>query len=183
MSRKAQTEVIGLAFIVMLMIIGIVLAVIFLKPAKVDTASRNKQLANAFLNALTSEKLEVADCKQGVVMRDLLVDCAVPPPAAGATDMRTKCPPKPPANPTQKEYCTKAEEVARTILQRTFEAERIPYRFKVSGGSASGQGWTVQPSSGQQCSGGSDRVQMTFFLPPKQPGPPVSLELQLCEAK
>ncbi|MBI3052100.1 hypothetical protein HYY74_06645 [Candidatus Woesearchaeota archaeon] len=172
MSRKGQTEVIGLAFIVMLMIIGIILAVIFLKPSKVDTASRNKQLANAFLNALTSEKLEVAECKQGVVMRDLLVDCAM---AAGPPDMRARC------KDGSTTYCTKAKEISLDILRRSFEAERIPYNFKVQGA----EGWTVQPSAGSvKCSPGSDRVQMTFPLPSKLgPGHQVELTLQVCETK
>ena len=104
MNKKAQFEMIGLAIVVMLVVLGMFIAIRFKmieQPTDTQKEYSQTQLASNFLNTLILTN--IPDCGDRL-MRELLIDCA---------DTRAiNC-------PDGKDSCTKANETIDKILSQT----------------------------------------------------------------
>lgn len=108
MNKKAQFELIGLAIVVMLVILGMFIAIKLQaskQPLRMEREYGQVQLASNFLNTMVSTN---TDCAERL-MRELLVDCA---------DLRAiKCIDR----TLEKDSCKKAEELIDKILLETLK--------------------------------------------------------------
>lgn len=149
-SRKAQMEILGLAVVVILLIIGMLFAMKYMiKKPEIRTEASDKQLAIAFLNTLTADKLEVTDCKQGVELKELLQDCTSP------AERKSMC------SDGTTAYCIKAGDVTKSILKDTLGTMKKEYDFKLQKADKSA---LISAASGK-CTSGSNKVQVTYPLP------------------
>ncbi len=160
MNKKAQTEMIGLAIIVMIMLVGMVFAMKFLvKNPEIRSELSDKQIGIAFLNTLLSDKLEVDECKGGVELKEMIQDCSseIPNHCGDGTT-----------------YCDKAKEVAATIFRDSFEEREKPYLFRVMQVDTHDKPCTdsflkkmieLPETTLHKCSEGTDRVLVNYPLP------------------
>ncbi len=171
MARKGQTEIIGIAIIVLILIVGAIFALAFLKPKPADRSAEHKQRANAFLNVLLSEKLDVTsfNCKKGVELRDLFADCAIP----DADPSHNKCG----GAPGAKTYCEKGIELANEILQKTYVKEKVKHYlyYKLSTSPTA-----IKPISGNGCSASKSQDQVSYHIPTSS-AVTVSLTMVICD--
>lgn len=113
--KKSQTEIMGLAIIVVIIIFGVLLALIFFKPSQSIKADiTDSTLASSMLTVIAETTL---DCKQTELI-SLLQDCA--------------------ENVENKQYCNAADTDAcgkvigiinESILQKTLEVWNKKYSF------------------------------------------------------
>ncbi len=151
-SRKAQMEILGLAVVVILLIIGMLFAMKYMiKKPEIRTEASDKQLAIAFLNTLLADKLEVTDCKQGVELKELLQDCTSP------VERKNMC------SDGTTAYCTKAGDVTKSILTSTFGTMKKEYKFELKKVDKSAPPLISAESS--KCTSNSNKVQVTYPLP------------------
>ncbi|MBI2133203.1 hypothetical protein HYU11_00825 [Candidatus Woesearchaeota archaeon] len=153
---RAQTEMIGLAIIVLIMIIGMVFAMKFLiKEPKILSDAGDKQVATAFLNTLLSDKLEVNECKVGVELKELIQDCSTPP------ELPNRC-----ADNTIT-YCQKAETVIKGILEGSLKPRKKEYEFYLCSkdlkNCAPGKAVIEDVSNQRMCR--QDKTQVIYPLP------------------
>ncbi len=158
--KKAQTEMIGLAIIVMIMLVAMIFAVKFMiKAPEVKSELSDKQIGIAMLNTILSDKLEVDDCKGGVELKELIQDCAA---TAG---LENKC------SDDSTTYCDKAKEVAKELFENSFGTRKKPYQFKLvqvdlhdrACIDAPRRTMIDIPETGNPCSG--DKVLVNYPLP------------------
>lgn len=162
--QKSQMEIMGLAIMVVLALIGMLFAVKYMATEEQPrTEASDRQIAAAFLNTMLADKLEVASCKQGVELKELLQDCTAP----SEPDLRNTC-------SDGKTYCDTAKEVSAQLLKGAFEKRKKNYEFKLyTAGSA------IPIISHQEgCKPESDRVQSTYPMPTKYET--IFLTLTLC---
>jgi hypothetical protein len=104
MNKRAQFELIGLAIVVMLVVLGMFIVIrlqMFRQPTTVQTTYSQTQLASNFLNTLL---LTNTDCGDRLV-RELLIDCA---------DLRAiRC--------NGETSCQRAETILDQILSQTLD--------------------------------------------------------------
>ncbi len=103
MNKKAQFEMIGLAIVVILIVLGMFIAIrlkMIEPPTNTQKEYAQTQLASNFLNTLI---LTNTDCGDRL-MRELLIDCA----DTGAINC-----------PDGKDSCKKADEIMDKILSQT----------------------------------------------------------------
>lgn len=157
-------EIMGLAIVVVLALVGMLFAVKYMASGETPRAeASDRQLSTAFLNTMLADKLEVAGCKQGVELKELFQDCTAPT----EPDLRNTC-------SDGKTYCDKAKEVSEQLLKDTFEKRHKTYEFRVYTSSQ------ATPIIGIQdgCKPDSDRAQSTYPMPTKYET--VFLTLALC---
>lgn len=112
--KRAQMEILGLAIVVVLVILGMLFVIKFMslqEPGNLRQPVVQSQTAASYITAYL--KTNVPDCR-GLTVTDLLQDCAV---GGGIT-----C-------EDGSDSCRKAEEVAEEVFSRTFEVWRQPYYF------------------------------------------------------
>lgn len=108
MNKKAQFELIGLAIVVMLVILGMFIAIklqMLSKPSSIEREYGQIQLASNFLNTLLSTN---TDCGERLV-RTLLLDCADTRAIICVEDG------------TVKSSCQKADETIDLVLSPTLK--------------------------------------------------------------
>ncbi len=120
--RKAQMEILGLAIVVLLLILGMVFVVKFV--AMTDKGSVRKEVADSQIASnyiATYLDTTVPECSK-LTIKELLMDCAEnnPGPAGGTIDCDggTKS-------------CEMAEGIATTVFSKTFDQQKKPYYFSV----------------------------------------------------
>ena len=119
MNKKSQMEIMGLAIIIVIVILGLVLAMrLFGGKAAAKPDAMERQLASSFIKSALSDKFDVG-CKEGVSLKDLYEDCAKP--------VQNKC-----SDVSQTKYCDSAKIVTGKLLKSTFEKRNMKYTFKVN---------------------------------------------------
>ncbi|MBI2142005.1 hypothetical protein HYU15_00770 [Candidatus Woesearchaeota archaeon] len=162
MSKKSQMEIMGLAIIVVLALVGMFFALKYMGGEETPRAeASDRQIAAAFLNTMLSDKLEVADCKQGVELKEMLQDCTAPT----EPDIRNTC-----SDGTT--YCDKAKEVSGHLLKDALEKRNKDYEFRLYTGAKT----IISHQKG--CKPDSDRAQSTYPMPTKYET--IFLTLALC---
>jgi len=117
MNKRAQMEILGLAIIVVLIMLGVLFAIQFVLRAPPEQAAqeyRESQLAASLVTTMLST---TTACRDATVA-ELLQDCAV--------FTRISCP--------QGNSCDEAKVVIGQILVGTLETWERDYRFAISGG-------------------------------------------------
>ena len=110
--KKAQMEILGLAIVVVLLILGMVFVIEFIvtkKPSNLKKDIVESQVASNYLS--TYLDTSVPECNS-LTITELLQDCA----AQGGI----KC-------QDSKPSCDKAKEVAQAIFARTFDQRKLRY--------------------------------------------------------
>ena len=119
-SKKSQMEILGLAIVIVLLILGLVFVIKFValkKPSTIKQEVSQSELATGYLS--TYLDTSVPECN-GLTISELLQDCAA---RGGIT-----CP----SSTTILSSCEKAEEVADIIFSQTFKIWKLPYELKAS---------------------------------------------------
>ena len=117
--RKAQMEIMGLAIIVVIIIFGILLSLIFFKPAdsSLKTDVTDSTLASNMLSMILKTTL---DCKD-LELESLLQDCA-----EGASN-KEYC------NVNDRDPCAKVEGIIRDdLLKKTLDVWKKQYTFRAA---------------------------------------------------
>lgn len=112
--KKAQMEILGLAIVVVLVILGMLFVIKFMslqQPGDLRRPVVQSQTAASYITAYL--KTTVPDCK-GLAITDLLQDCAVGAGIQCGNGM---------------DSCQMAEQVAGEIFSETFEVWQQPYYF------------------------------------------------------
>ena len=116
MTKKAQTEIIGLAIVVILLIIGMTFVIRFMiaqEPIDIKKQFTQSEIASNMLN--TFLKSTSQDCND-LSMTELLQDCGQ------SKSIRCK---------DDQPSCDYVEDTAKFIFGETLELWRIDYEFKV----------------------------------------------------
>lgn len=164
MNKRGQMEIMGLAVIVILVVIGIFLAIRFLsKPSDSGPDLMDKKIATSFLNTLLADKLEARECKNGVELKEMLQDCTEKP------ELMKKC-----TAPVT--YCAKAQEITKGILSETFKKRGKGYEFRLQRNEGSAVHEIMSDS--YKCPVTSDKQQVNYEIP-TQSGT-ISLILKMC---
>jgi len=117
MNKKSQTEILGLAIIVVIIIIGIVLSLRFMRPnqtQELKDAFTDSTLASNMLNVMLKTTL---DCKD-IELKNLLQDCA-----EGAQN-KEYC------GPEDRFPCEKAKAIISLLLNETLTKMNREYSFE-----------------------------------------------------
>ncbi len=127
MSKKAQMEILGLAIVVLLLILGMVFVVRFI--ALSDKGSIRKEVSESQIASnyiATYLDTTVRDCR-GLTIEELLIDCAegTPGPRGGAINCGYTLLP----DGHEVKSCEQAQLAASTIFLTTFEAWKTKYYF------------------------------------------------------
>lgn len=156
LKNKGQMEIMGLAVIVVLVVLGLLFALLWMVPEmpKAPVKARESVLAANFLNTLLGTTTE---CEERTV-RDLLQDCAL-------TGGIMLC--------ERKTSCEKSKEIIQKILDSTLEVWGKDYYFTISG-SPDVKKITFE----ELCPG--EREQKVHPVPVR-PGFDITLLLQICE--
>lgn len=110
MNKKAQFEMIGMAIVVTLVILGMFIAIrlqMFSTPSTIQTEYGQVQLASNFLNTMLITNTDCGDR----IMRELLIDCA--------HNKAIKC--------DNEDSCTRAEKIMDQILSKTLDEWNAKY--------------------------------------------------------
>ena len=145
LSKKSQMEILGLAIVVVLLILGFIFVVKFIalkKPGTLKKEVVESQVASSFISTYLSTSVE--ECS-GLTATELLQDCA--------TQGGISC-------QDHVGSCDKAREVAAAIFSGTFEQWKWKYEMTAS---LSGRPAIMQ--LGTSCSG--QKRSKTFPLPTK----------------
>jgi hypothetical protein len=116
--RRAQSEIIGLLIIVIIISMVLLFAVTMCKPQPAID-STNKELASSMIGAILNTN---SGCAKGVEIKELLIDCAKSPDTGGTTEL--VC-----ANGSRS--CEFSEGEIGLILVRTLEVWQKSYEFEV----------------------------------------------------
>lgn len=155
---KGQMEIMGLAIIVILVILGVLFAVsIMLKPpSETERVVRESTIANNFISTYLDT---VTDCFDSS-MRDLLKDCAL-----GAA---IQC-------PDGRDSCGKVDLVTNAVLDSTLNTWKKKYRF-IFEGSESVEQFTTQEGT---CKGQKESSKP--YAVPVRPGLTLNLRIEICD--
>ena len=115
-NKKSQVEIMGLAIVVLLIIIGVIFVIRFVsvrKPAEFKAEFTQTQLASNMLNAFLKSKTE--NCF-GMSITELLQDCAQSQSVTCGND---------------EDSCTYVESTAEAIFSETLEKWNLEYQFQL----------------------------------------------------
>lgn len=137
MNKKSQMEILGLAIIVAIALIGMFFALKYItKTRERSTEISDKQMASSFINAMLSDKFEIESCKQGIELKELIKDCTA------EADRQQTC-----SSSAILTYCEKSKEVTQKILDSVFsnQNQNVQYEFKVekSGINGNSEMWHI----------------------------------------
>jgi hypothetical protein len=155
--KKAQTEIMGIVVIVVILVIGMFFMIgQRLKPKESNKGSFiDPKLAQSFLNSLMNTKTA-----QNVIVSDILKDCY--------SNRRDLC-------GNKKDCCLYAEETMRTALEFTLGSQDRAYRLTVSKkGSAE-----LIPEISKNWDECQENEQPGFYYIP--PPPPIVVKLEICK--
>ena len=133
MRHKGQMEIMGLAFIVVIVTLGLLFTLLFFLTKAESNAlpqSRQEILAANWINTFLGT---TTDCNQQTV-RELLIECA----RSGSSSMF--CP--------DTDACSKVQQVMDDVRQQTLDKWNLQYYLK-----ATGPNDVNTISAGKQCSG------------------------------
>ena len=176
MKRKAQMEVMGIAVVVILMLVGLALFVAFMpEPSKLREEFTQSQLATNTAGSIL--KTTIPECREQI--DDLLIDCASVLPTIICSNGKTSC-----------EMVNQTLEI---IFNKTLNTFGTAFYFEVNKGlDADGNSNIVLSSASPDIERGCvyvnsatlereqmDREQSTFPLPTTQ-GKDLNIVLQVC---
>ena len=151
---KGQTEIMGLAIIVVLISMGIIFTLVFVFGGEEDTTKdiyQRSQLSSNLLNSMTSTSTA---CK-GATMKELIQDCV--------TKRRLKC--------DNKNSCSYMEDAVEIIFVNTLDKWKYSYIFTMKHGDRQ----LIKRTSGQ-----CDEYESSFHYIPTSAGN-VELKLSICK--
>lgn len=170
--KKSQMEIIGLAIIVAIALIGMFFAIKYLtKTRERSTEASDKQIASSFINTLLSEKFEIESCKQGIEMKELIKDCTA------QADRQQACSSSSSLGATLT-YCQKARESTQQILNAAFgDQQNIQYEFKAEKSNIDGNTeiWSIS----RGCSTYKNKVLAPPYVLPTD-NEPVIISMGIC---
>ena len=153
---KAQMEIMGLAIIIILVILGLLFGMTFLGKESPDIKQsfEEKTLATSFLNTL----LGTSSTCHKATFRVLIQDCA--------QGGQTKCP------PSNQNSCEQVKEDFKAIFADLLEVRKKGFRLI-----AKGPGEVSSISIGEEC---PEEVVAGYQNIPTKFGQPVEIVLQIC---
>jgi hypothetical protein len=157
-SKKAQTEIIGIAIIVLLLVIGLFFMIgQRLKPKDSQKGSFvDPKLAQSFLNSLMKTKTA-----QNVIVSDIIKDCF--------SNRKDLC-------GSSKNCCEYAEETMKNALEATLLKQERSYRLTVE---KKGADKLIADIATEGCGDFSEKEQPGFYYIP--PPPPIIVRLDICK--
>ena len=123
MSKRAQMEILGLAIIVVLIMLGVLFAIQFVLRAPPEQAAQEYRESQLAASLVTTMLATTTECR-GATVAELLQDCAVFNRISGC----------PTGDPIDTSSCKMVSVVTGQILAGTLEAWERDYRFSISGG-------------------------------------------------
>lgn len=157
--KKAQMEIIGLAIVVIIILIGVAIAVrftVFKKPENTRAGFVSAELASNTINAFL--ETTAIDCKNAK-MRDLIQECAEGTERVCSNGMGS---------------CAFARSAADEIFTKTFRKWKTKYKFLAY---ADVNSPFINLES--DCIAQQERVSDTFFIPIN--GGTISVRLDICK--
>ena len=154
-NKKSQMEIMGLAIVVILLLVGLVFAIRFIvlkNPANFRKSFTSSEMASNMLN--TFLKTHSEDCRK-LKMSELMQDCA-----KGST---ITC-------DDGKDSCSYAEDAAMSIFSNTFDKWDVNYHF-----TAFTEDGPRIIDIGDSCAG--EKKSKTFFVPGTVT---ISVKLDIC---
>jgi hypothetical protein len=124
-AKKAQMEILGLAIVVLLLILGMVFVIKFIAMSNGDSIRKEvseSQIASNYI--ATYLDTTVIECRS-LTIKDLLIDCAED--GALPTGGTIMCPTTP-----QRKSCEMAHIVAKRIFEQTFDQWKTRYYFSAA---------------------------------------------------
>ncbi len=159
MRKKAQTEILGVLLVVILLVIGGVYFVTqSMKPSSTDTETyTDPEVAQSLLNSLMNTKTE-----KNVIVSDIIKECY--------TNRNDLCGQAPDA------CCAYAHDTMKNAIEMTLVKWKKPYRLTVK---RAGSDDKIAEISVPECSDDSEKAQPgTYFIPPY---PQVTVTLEICK--
>ena len=161
--KKAQLEIMGLAIVIILVMMGVLFAIRFVllkPPSTVKQEFTQSQLVSNFGTALLQSTTQ--DCK-GIDMTELLTDCAEFQSITCDNGMRT---------------CRYANTTIKKILNQTFDVWRVKYHVKAFTDPAFSLVDIHSPNCNDNMPGGAE----SFFLPTSRgTGGVLTFKIYVCE--
>ncbi len=159
MKKKAQTEIIGVAVIVLILVIaGFFIFGQRLKPRKSQAGSFiDPKLAQSFLNSLMNTKTE-----KTVVVQDIIKDCY--------SNRNDLC-----ASDNIKDCCDYASKTIKNALDATLKSWKKPYRLSIEKNNEK----KIPDITYGNCNSFSEKEQPGFYYIP--PPPLITVRLDICK--
>lgn len=157
--RRAQMEIMGLALIIILVVLGMVFGLRFLKdePTTISQEFEQKTMATSFLNTMLGT---TSDCHRAT-FRELVQDCA--------QGGQVRC-------PSGRNSCDETRAEMQTMLDEVLTKRKQGFRVLARGPGTVAEDFTIEsdnPCEGEMVAG----VQNV----PTRLGTPVELVLQICQ--